>query len=67
MYQDVRGAQVAEAVREAGAQVEKAKALHNKQKASRWRKVTANLEAMRQSICDGGSVPVPYPPPDPCE
>lgn len=61
MYQDVRAAQVAEAVREAGAQAEKAEATKDQQKASQWRRVQANLEAMQQSISGGGFVAVPYP------
>ncbi len=61
MYKDVHGAVVAEAAREASVQAEKAKARHDKQKASQWRRAAANLEAMRQSIMDGGFVPVPYP------
>lgn len=61
MYRDVRAAQVAEAVREAGARAEEAEALQGQQKASQWRRVQANLEAMRQSISGGGFVPVPCP------
>jgi hypothetical protein len=61
MYKEVHGAQVAEAAREAIAQSAKAKARGDKKKAERWRRVAANLEAMRQSITDGGFVPVPYP------
>jgi len=61
MYKDVSAAQIAEAVREATAQAAKAKARQDRKKASQWRRVAANLEAMRQSIADGGFVPVPYP------
>jgi hypothetical protein len=60
MYQDVQSAQIAEAVREAGAQAQQAQATGDDKKASKWRQVQANLEAMRQSI-GGGFVPVPYP------
>jgi len=60
MYRDVRAAQVAEAVREAGAQAEEAEVNKDQQKAGKWRRVQANLEAMRQSISCGGFVPVPF-------
>ena len=62
MYQDVRVAQIAEAVRQAAAQATCLEALHDEQLASKWSRVGANLEAMRQSITGGGFVPVPHAP-----
>ena len=61
MYKDVHAAALAEAVREASAQEAKAKARHDKKKAWQWHRAAANLAAMRQSITDGGFIPVPYP------
>ena len=61
MYKEVHGAQVAAAAREASTQSAKARARGDKKSAERWRRVAANLEAMRQSITAGGFVPVPYP------
>lgn len=61
MFREVRAAQVAEAVREAGAQAAGAEARQDEQQASKWRRVEANLTAMGQSITGGGFVPVPHP------
>lgn len=61
MCKEVSAAQIAEAVREAYAQEAKAKSRKDSKKATQWRKVAANLEAMRKSIVGGGFVPVPYP------
>jgi hypothetical protein len=61
MYRDVRAAQFAEAVREAGSQAAAAEAVQDSQRVSKWRRVEANLGAAWQSICSGGFVPVPGP------
>ena len=61
MYKDVHAAALAEAVRVANARSAKAKARHDTKKARQWHRAAANLAAMRQSITDGGFIPVPYP------
>ena len=61
MYKDVSADQIAEAVREARVQAAKAKTRRDMKKSAAWRRVAANLEAMRRSIVDEGCVPVPYP------
>ena len=62
MYKDVQVAQIAEAVRQAAAQATSPEALHDDHLASKWSRVAANLEAMRQSLTGGGFVPVPHAP-----
>lgn len=59
MYREVRAAQMGEAVREAGAQAEAAESAGDEKKAGNWRRVEANLQAMWQSVAQGGFVPVP--------
>lgn len=60
MYREVRAAQMAEAVREAGAQAEAAESAGDEKKAYNWRRAEANLRAMWQSVTGGGFVPVPH-------
>lgn len=60
MYREVRAAQMAEAVREAGVQAEAAESAGDEKKAYNWRRAEANLRAMWQSVTQGGFVPVPY-------
>ena len=61
MLKEVSAAQLAEAAREAAAQAARSRARRDPKKASQWRKVAANLEAMRQAIAEGVGVPLPYP------
>jgi hypothetical protein len=61
MCREVSVAQIANVVREASAQVAKAKARKDAKKSSGWRKVAANLEAMRQSIAHRVGVAIPFP------
>ena len=61
MYRDIRAAQMAEAVREAGAQAATAEAAGDERKASDWRRAEAKLQAQWQSVAGGGFVPVPSP------
>jgi hypothetical protein len=61
MYRDVRAAQMAEAVRAAGALAVAAEEAGDERKARDWRRVEERLLAQWQSVTAGGFVPVSPP------